>query len=76
MTMMSTLLLNVSPIRNFGDAIAVQDLSGIHVWNFVCYFPPSNQNPGAAPDSHPDITICQFLTMKLLTILHSVLLVD
>ena len=34
--------------RNFGDAIAVQDLRGIHVWNFVrCS--PSNQNPGAAP---------------------------
>ena len=28
-------MLNVPPNRNFGDAIAVQDLSGIHVWNFV-----------------------------------------
>ena len=35
---------------NFGDAIAVQDLRGINVWNFVwCFFPP-NQNPGAAPE--------------------------
>ena len=38
--------------RNFGDAIAVQDLRGIHilyisVQNFVRCFPP-NQNPGAA----------------------------
>ena len=32
---MSTFLLNVPLNRNFGDAIAVQDLSGIHVWNFV-----------------------------------------
>ena len=23
------------PNQNFGDAIAVQDLSGIHLWNFV-----------------------------------------
>ena len=27
------------PNRNFGDAIAVQNLSGIHVWNFVRCFP-------------------------------------
>ena len=32
-------MLNVPPNRNFGDAIAVQDLSGIHVWNFVRYSP-------------------------------------
>ena len=32
---MSTFLLNVPPNRNFGDAIAVQDLSWIHLWNFV-----------------------------------------
>ena len=42
------------PNRNFGDAIAVQDLSGIHilyisVQNFFrCSPPPPNQNPGAA----------------------------
>ena len=29
--LMSTFLLNVPPIRNFGDAIGVQDLSAIHV---------------------------------------------
>ena len=28
--------------RNFGDAIAVQDLKGIHVWNFFwCSLPPT-----------------------------------
>ena len=53
---MSTILLNVSPNRNFGDAIAVQDFSGIHEWNFVCCFPQPKQS-GAAPDSHPVITI-------------------
>ena len=37
---MSTFLLNVPPNRNFGDAIAVQDLRGIHVWNFVRCSPP------------------------------------
>ena len=26
------------PNQNFGDAIAVQDLSGIYVWNFVRFF--------------------------------------
>ena len=47
-SLMSTFLLNVSPIRNFGDAIAVQDLSGIHVWNFVRCFPEpkSWRSPG------------------------------
>ena len=40
------------PNRNFGDAIAVQDLRGMHilyisVQNFVRCVPP-NQNPGAA----------------------------
>ena len=55
---MSTLLLNVSLIRNFGDAIAVQDLSGIHVWNFAC-FSRTEPKSGAAFDSHPDITIFQ-----------------
>ena len=35
------------PNRNFGDAIAVQDLRGIHVWNFFGVF-LSSQNPGAA----------------------------
>ena len=28
-----------SPNRNFGDAIAVQDLKGIHVWNYFWCFP-------------------------------------
>ena len=39
---MSPFLLNVSPSppRNFGDAIALHDLSGIHVWNFVRGSPP------------------------------------
>ena len=55
---MSTLLLNVSSIRNFGDAIAVQDLIGIHVWNFACS-PGPEPKSGAAFDSHPDITIFQ-----------------
>ena len=32
---MSTFLLNVPSNRNFGDAIAVQDLRGIHIWNSV-----------------------------------------
>ena len=36
-SLMSKFLLNVSPNPNFGDAIAVLDLSGIHVLNFVCY---------------------------------------
>ena len=42
---MNTFLLNVAPNQNFGDAIAVQDLSGIYVENFV-RFSLSNQNPG------------------------------
>ena len=37
--LINTFLLNVPPNQNFGDAIAVQDLSGIHVWNFV-WCPP------------------------------------
>ena len=42
---MSTFLLNVTPNRNFGDAIAVQDMRGIHilyisVQNFVRCPPP------------------------------------
>ena len=53
---MSTFLLNASPNRNFGDVIAVQDFSGIHVLNFVrCS--PNQKRSGAAPDSHPVITI-------------------
>ena len=44
---MSTFLLNVSPNQNLGDAFAVQDLSGIHVWN-LSDVSPLNQNPGAA----------------------------
>ena len=46
---MSTFVLNVPPNRNFGDAIAVQDLRGIHVYKKFSDVPPSNQNPGAAP---------------------------
>ena len=38
------------PNRNFGEAIVVQDLRGIHVWNSVQASPPPNQNPGAATD--------------------------
>ena len=44
---MSTFVLNVPPNRNFGDAIAVQDLRGIQYEIFFWCF-PSNQNPGAA----------------------------
>ena len=54
---MSTFLLNVSPNRNFGDAIAVQDFSGIHVLNFVRCSPPPPNKSGAALDYHPVITI-------------------
>ena len=36
-------LLNVIINRNFCDAIAVQDLSGIHVWNFVRCYPLPKQ---------------------------------
>ena len=46
---MNAFLLNVLPNQNFGDAIAVQDLRGNHVWNFVQCYPP-NQNPGVAPE--------------------------
>ena len=60
---MSTSLLNVLPFNpNFGDAIAVQDLRGIHVLyisvqNFVrCSLLP-NQNPGA-------VTVHYSLCMK------------
>ena len=68
----SIFLLNVSSNRNFGDAIAVQDFSGIHVWNFVRCSP--NQNKSFAPLIL--ILLLQFLTMKLSTFWHSVLLVD
>ena len=54
---MSILLLNVILNRNFGDAIAVQDLSGIYVWKFVCCSLPTKTKSGAAPDFHPVITI-------------------
>ena len=40
-----------TPNRNFGDAIAVQDLREIHVWNSVRASPPPNQNPGVATDT-------------------------
>ena len=41
----------ISPLsnRNFGDAIAVQGFSWIHVWNFVQCSPYPNQNSGAIP---------------------------
>ena len=55
-SLMRTVLLNVSPNRSFGDAIAVQDFSGIHVLNFVRCSPQPKKS-GAAPDSHPVITI-------------------
>ena len=38
-SLICTFLLNVPPNRNFGDAFAVQYLSGIHVWNFVLCSP-------------------------------------
>ena len=69
---MSTFLLNVFPNRNFGEAIAVQDLSKIHVWNFVRCSPNQKQS-GSAPDSHYVITISHD---EVIDILHSVLLVD
>ena len=47
---MNTFLLNVSLLnRNFGDAIAIQGFSWIHVWNFVQCSPYPNQNSGAIP---------------------------
>ena len=53
---MTTFLLNVPSNRNFGDAIAVQDLSGIHVWNFVrCS--PSNQNSWVATGTIVNYTL-------------------
>ena len=59
---MSTFLLNVlPPNRICGDAIAVQDFSEIHVWNFVRGSPPPNQNPGAATvsdESLESLLIC------------------
>ena len=53
---MSRFVLNVSPNRNFGDAIEVQDLRGIHVLNFDRCSPQPKKS-GAAPDFHPVITI-------------------
>ena len=56
-SLMSIFLLNVILNWNFGDAIAVQDLSGIHVWKFVSCSLPTKTKSVAAPDSHPVITI-------------------
>ena len=64
-SLMSTFLLNISPIRNFGDAIAVQDLRRIHLWNFVCCSPPP-QTKILAPPQILILTL-RFLKMKLLT---------
>ena len=37
--MMSTFCWMFPQIRNFGDAIAIQNVRGIHVWNFIwCSF--------------------------------------
>ena len=36
-------MLNATLNWNFGDAIEVQDLSGIHVWNFVRCYPQPKQ---------------------------------
>ena len=69
---MGTFLLNVSPNRNFGDVISVQDFSGIHVLNFVRCSPQPKES-GATPDSHPVITISH---EEVIDILHLVLLVD
>ena len=39
-------------MNTFGDAIAVQDLSDIHVWNFIVrFFPNPNQNSRAVTDT-------------------------
>ena len=54
-SLINKFLLNVFPNRNFGDAIAVQNLSRICLLNFVR--PSLNPNPGAAFNSHPDIMI-------------------
>ena len=42
--------------RNFGDAIAVQNVRGIHLWNCV-WCSPSNQNSGSAPAYPPNIRV-------------------
>ena len=41
----------MSPLsnRNFGDAIAIQGLFWIHLWNFVQFSAYPNQNSGATP---------------------------
>ena len=67
-SLISTVLLNVSPNRNFGDATAVQNLSRIHVRNFVCC--PTPRTKILAPPLIL-ILILRFLTMKLLTFFHS-----
>ena len=46
---MSAFLLNVLPNRNFGDAIAVQDLRGI-VYEILSDVLTPNQNSGVAPE--------------------------
>ena len=67
---MSTFLLNVPPNQNFREAIAVQDLSGIHVWNFVSS--PQNQNPGAATGTTS--TMCTAFYTKI-TLLNNLKLI-
>ena len=62
-SLMSTFLLNISPNRNFGDAIAVQDLSRINVWNFVLC--PLPRTKILAPPLIL-ILILRFLTIKFL----------
>ena len=49
-SLMSKFFVEYPPLyQNFGDAIAVQYLREIHVWNSLWGSPhPPNQNPGAA----------------------------
>ena len=56
-SLMSTFLLNVPLNRNFGDAIAVQDLSG-NIW--------SNQNSGAATGTTSTLCTAYYTKITLL----------
>ena len=64
-SLMNTFLLNVPLNRNFGDAIAVQVLSEIHVWNFVFCSTP-NQNPGAATGTNSTLCTVYYTKITLL----------
>ena len=72
---MSSFLLNVSPNRNFGDAIANLQYRTLveYMYEILSAVTPNKKN--LAPPLIL-ILLLQFLTMMLLTFLHSVLLVD